>query len=91
MGTDCEGENPLLLLCRLQNIGIDDTAKARLVLASQSPRRREILDMMMLKEKYTVETPPLDEGKAQLELSASAISPEEYTRKLQQNLRARFN
>lgn len=82
MGTDCGEDHPLLLLCRLENIGLGDTARARLVLASQSPRRREILDMMMLKGKYTVETPPLDEGKAQRELSERAISPEEYTRKL---------
>lgn len=82
METNGEEDDPLLLLCRLENIGLDDTAKAKLVLASQSPRRREILDMMMLKGKYTVETPPLDEGQVQRDLSALAIPPEEYTRKL---------
>ncbi len=75
-------DNPLLMVCRLNEIGLDDSAKVRLVLASQSPRRREILDMMMLKGKYIVEIPPLDESRVQRELATTGISPEEYTRKL---------
>jgi hypothetical protein len=38
---------------------------AKLVLASQSPRRREILDMMGLASLYDVEPSPLDESQLQ--------------------------
>lgn len=73
---------PLLLLSRLEQFGFHDDAKARLVLASQSPRRREILDMMMLGGRYTVETSPLDESNLQLQLRGMGITSAEYTRKL---------
>ena len=58
--------------------------KAQLILASQSPRRREILDMMGLSEgkEYVVEPSPLDESKLQVELAAEKLSPIEYTRRL---------
>lgn len=65
---DCEPGNP----------------KAQLILASQSPRRREILDMMGLSEgkEYTVEPSPLDESKLQAVLVQEKLSPVEYTRRL---------
>lgn len=76
---DTQENNILLLVSLLDKIGLDKSAKVRLVLASQSPRRREILDMMMLKGKYSVETPPLDESKVQRELAEKGITPSEYT------------
>lgn len=79
---ESDEDNPLLIVCRLDKIGLDHSAKTRLVLASQSPRRREILDMMMLKGKYTVKIPPLDESKVQRELAEDGVCPEVYTRKL---------
>lgn len=55
----------------------------RLILASQSPRRREILDMMGLKGKYTVNPSPLDEEKLALKLSQEeTLTPQEYTKTL---------
>jgi septum formation protein len=57
---------------------------AKLVLASQSPRRREILDMMGLANCYEVEPSPLDESKLQDELMmmGQLLSSTEYTRRL---------
>lgn len=53
----------------------------RLILASQSPRRREILDMMGLKGKYTVNPSPLDEEKLADKLSKEEnLTPQEYTK-----------
>lgn len=76
-------DTPLLLISRLDRYGSGQDAKAKLVLASQSPRRREILDMMMLQGRYTVETSPLDETTLQEELSGSVgITTTDYTRKL---------
>ena len=43
----------------------------KLILASQSPRRREILDMMGLAGRYTVQPSPLDETALQLSLTQS--------------------
>ena len=80
--TDTDDSNPLLLVSLLENIGLDESAKVRLVLASQSPRRREILDMMMLNGKYDVETPPLDESKLQRELTEKGVASTEYTCRL---------
>jgi len=51
----------------------------RLILASQSPRRREILDMMGLKEKYTTCPSPLNEEELQIKLSKTDLCPEKYT------------
>jgi septum formation protein len=68
------------LLSNLDQLSI--SGPRRLILASQSPRRREILDMMGLKEKYTVNPSPLDEGKLQLKLSKMEMTPEEYTKTL---------
>jgi len=58
--------------------------KPKLILASQSPRRREILDMMGLTEskEYLVETSPLDESKLQVELGREQLTSVEYTRRL---------
>jgi septum formation protein len=79
---DMHEDNPLLLVSLLDKIGLDESAKVRLVLASQSPRRKEILDMMMLKGKYAVETPPLDESKLQRELTEKGVTSAEYTCRL---------
>lgn len=53
--------------------------KVRLVLASQSPRRREILDMMGLKGKFETTPSPLDESALQMEL-LSTTDPADYVR-----------
>ena len=50
--------NGRLLVSVMDQIGSGSDA-IRLVLASQSPRRREILDMMGLKERYTARPSPL--------------------------------
>ena len=62
----------------------DDDNKPKLILASQSPRRREILTMMGLCENkhYTVEYSPLDESILQKELVESKLSSIDYTRRL---------
>eukprot|EP00536_Pseudo-nitzschia_multiseries_P009686 jgi/Psemu1/288614/fgenesh1_pg.278_\ len=61
-----------------------NNGKPKLILASQSPRRREILDMMGLCEskEYLVETSPLDESKLQVELGKEKLTSIEYTRRL---------
>lgn len=55
-----------------------DSNKIRLVLASQSPRRKEILDMMGLQGKFEVAPSPLDESALQKELQST--DPVNYTR-----------
>jgi septum formation protein len=55
-----------------------------LVLASQSPRRREILDMMGLGGKYTTQPSPLDEESLQTELISQKLSSTDYTHRLAQ-------
>jgi septum formation protein len=68
------------------NNGDDFFVKIELVLASQSPRRREILDMMGLQGLYRVQPSPLDETSFQIELlsssSSSSLSPVAYTKRL---------
>jgi len=55
----------------------------RLILASQSPRRREILDMMGLAGKYHVRPSPLDETALQIQLAEGGdITPKRYTQLL---------
>jgi len=60
----------------------DPEAKLRLILASQSPRRTEILEMMGLGGRFTASPSPLDEEKLQIELSQQEISPSDYARTL---------
>jgi septum formation protein len=51
-----------------------------LILASQSPRRKEILEMMGLQGKFEATPSPLDESALQNELLRSSTKPIEYTR-----------
>ncbi len=68
-----------LMISKVQKF---DEGVVKLILASQSPRRREILDMMGMKGRYTVIPSPLDEGQVQKELSEKKLDPKEYTRTL---------
>ena len=57
--------------------------KIQLVLASASPRRREILNMMGLQSQYIVIPSPLNETQIQLQLrQTNQIDPIRYTRTL---------
>jgi len=80
--TSNASSNGNLLLSKFESLSIN--GPQRLILASQSPRRREILDMMGLANRYTVTFSPLDEEALQIELANSKvpISPVEYTKKL---------
>lgn len=79
-----------LLISKTSKISKD--GPIRLILASKSPRRREILDMMGLKDKYTVQSSPLNEEELQQELSqllnnskedaTKTFTPIDYTKKL---------
>jgi septum formation protein len=82
MTADKKAMNKLLIVSLREKFGESGTALAKLVLASQSPRRREILDMMGLSGKYTVQPSPLDESLLQAELRRENTSPTEYTRRL---------
>ena len=84
-------ESQLVVSLRDHLLGMnDETAKSdddatsqkkiHLILASQSPRRREILDMMGLQNRYRVTPSPLDESLLQQQLRD--IEPIEYTRTL---------
>ena len=77
-GSSCDsGRN--LLVSSMNDIG--PTGRYDLILASQSPRRREILDLMGLGGRYSHTPSPLDESALQRELAALPhIQPEEYTR-----------
>jgi len=81
---DSGGEPSKLLVSRFHQISLasDPEAKLRLVLASQSPRRSEILEMMGLTGRFTASPSPLDEEKLQVELSQQEISPSDYARTL---------
>jgi septum formation protein len=68
-----------LLLSNMHKIG-PHPSPLQLILASASPRRREILDMMGLSGKYTVQPSPLDEKSLQSELSVKAVAPREYAK-----------
>jgi septum formation protein len=72
--------NGNLLLSKFESLSND--GPQRLILASQSPRRREILDMMGLTNRYTVTFSPLDEEALQIELVKNPIAPTEYAKKL---------
>ena len=65
-----------LLLTNMHKLGHDQSLQ--LILASASPRRSEILDMMGLSGKYTVQPSPLDEKLVQVELREADIKPREY-------------
>lgn len=68
-----------LVLVLSSHLGKD--AKIQLILASQSPRRVEILEMMGLKDKFDVTPSPLDETALQTKLVKDNVSnPAEYTR-----------
>lgn len=73
-----------LLVSNMHKIGLidDTTSKLRLLLASQSPRRREILDMIGLARRYTAEPSPLDEEELQIELAQKQYTPHDYARTL---------
>eukprot|EP00565_Helicotheca_tamesis_P000667 CAMPEP_0185731232 /NCGR_PEP_ID=MMETSP1171-20130828/12304_1 /TAXON_ID=374046 /ORGANISM="Helicotheca tamensis, Strain CCMP826" /LENGTH=255 /DNA_ID=CAMNT_0028400457 /DNA_START=198 /DNA_END=965 /DNA_ORIENTATION=- len=74
-----------LLVSSSDKLGFTGTEgnSIRLILASQSPRRREILDMMGLTDRYTVNPSPLDEPALQRELAARPhLSPEDYAKTL---------
>ncbi|KAL3768034.1 hypothetical protein ACHAWU_005492 [Discostella pseudostelligera] len=73
-----------LLVSSFHKIGLstDESSKLRLLLASKSPRRREILDMMGLVGRYTVKPSPLNEEELQIELANKNFSPQEYARTL---------
>ena len=69
-----------LLLSNMHKIGPESSIQ--LILASASPRRREILDMMGLSDRYTVQPSPLDEKAVQIELSGRGLEPKEYAKVL---------
>jgi len=82
---DTKVEQHQLLVSLSDKLGCDvNNKKPKLILASQSPRRREILDMMGLSEnkEYLVEPSPLDESKLQLDLINEKLSSIDYTRRL---------
>lgn len=83
--SDTDGTLPQLLLSMRSHLGAGD-GKIRLVLASQSPRRKEILDMMGLKDLYDVIHSPLDESALQSQLyeegGGGMPEPKTYTRVL---------
>jgi len=74
---DSDSLSPLLI-SKMNIIG----DKVKLLLASQSPRRREILDMMGLQNRYTHQPSPLDEEALQLELAEQEITPKDYAKVL---------
>lgn len=65
-------------ISRKSLVGIDLASKCKLVLASQSPRRREILDMIGLSGQYLVKPSPFDENEIRDDLKLSA-TPKKYT------------
>ncbi|GAX22148.1 septum formation protein [Fistulifera solaris] len=75
LSNDCSD----LVLALSSHLGQDSAI--RLILASQSPRRVEILEMMGLKGKFDVSPSPLDESALQRKLVNENISnPAVYTR-----------
>ena len=77
-------ERMSLLVSNLHHLGSNDGDgdKIHLILASQSPRRREILDMLGLKGLYTAIPSPLDESVLQKQLVEETTCPLDYTRTL---------
>lgn len=78
-------ESALVISC-VNDLGPEeDKNKVRLILASQSPRRREILDMMGLRGKFDAQPSPLDESALQVALrseTATPLDPVAYTQRL---------
>ena len=72
-------ESETLMISKIHKF---DEGIVKLILASQSPRRREILDMMGMKGRYTVIPSPLDESQVQKELSQKKLDPKDYARTL---------
>lgn len=70
-----------LLVSNMHHLGNNDN-NIRLILASQSPRRREILAMLGLAGRFSVTHSPLDESALAGELAQQSLSPLEYTRTL---------
>lgn len=83
-GGDGQRQTGSLLVSNMHKIGLstDESSKLRILLASQSPRRREILDMIGLAGRYTAEPSPLNEEELQIELSEKKLSPQDYVRTL---------
>ena len=76
-----DGTSQQLVLSLSEHLGAQGSVSdIHLILASQSPRRREILDMMGLQGKYTPTPSPLDESALQAKLAKE--TPVDYTRKL---------
>jgi septum formation protein len=82
-----------LVLSRACHLGANEKGKIRLILASTSPRRREILNMMGLQGKFEVIASPLDESALQVQLRGGQPNgvleglevlsdPKDYTRVL---------
>lgn len=80
MSTSQKASEETLILSLSEHLGGSDStsSKVHLILASQSPRRREILDMMGLKGKYSHTPSPLDESALQSRLRTE--TPLVYTR-----------
>eukprot|EP00591_Stephanopyxis_turris_P009957 CAMPEP_0195507440 /NCGR_PEP_ID=MMETSP0794_2-20130614/894_1 /TAXON_ID=515487 /ORGANISM="Stephanopyxis turris, Strain CCMP 815" /LENGTH=268 /DNA_ID=CAMNT_0040634123 /DNA_START=158 /DNA_END=964 /DNA_ORIENTATION=+ len=70
-------ESGSLLVSTFSLGGTEANRPTRLILASQSPRRSEILDMMGLQNQYLAVPSPLDESALQRELAD--VPPVEYT------------
>jgi len=82
-GDENKAQRRDLILSNMERIS--QYGPIRLILASQSPRRREILDMMGLREKYHVQPSPLDETALQIQLAEKhskegGILPKRYTK-----------
>ena len=71
-----ETESKPLLLSKIKHLSKE--GPIRLILASASPRRQEILTMMGLDGKFTVQPSPLDESQLQQELPTQDLTPVEY-------------
>ena len=54
----------------------------KLILASKSPRRSEMLTMIGSKDEHQIVPSPLDEEPAQVELQAMEVKPSECVKKL---------
>jgi septum formation protein len=86
MSSAQQQQQPALVFSLVDYLNNNDADAPKLVLASQSPRRREILDLMGLAGLYSVEPSPLDESKLQDELlllsQTITLTPKEYTKRL---------